>query len=117
MRGLRIDREAPVIEAFQRPFRDRGLPVAIRSDNGLPFASPNGLYNLSRLSVWWLRLGIAIERIKPGHPQQNGRHERMHLTLKKEATRPPGLNSLQQQARFDAFVREFNRASETHLSM
>jgi len=101
-------REAPVIEAFQRLFRDRGLPVAIRSDNGLPFASPNGLYNLSRLSVWWLRLGIAIERIKPGHPQQNGRHERMHLTLKKEATRPPGLNSLQQQARFDAFVREFN---------
>ena len=108
MRGLRIDREAPVIAAFQRLFRDRGLPVAIRSDNGLPFASPNGLYNLSRLSVWWLRLGIAIERIKPGHPQQNGRHERMHLTLKKEATRPPGLNSLQQQARFDAFVREFN---------
>jgi transposase InsO family protein len=101
-------REAPVIEAFQRLFRDRGLPVAIRSDNGLPFASPNGLYNLSRLSVWWLRLGISIERIKPGHPQQNGRHERMHLTLKKEATRPPGLNSLQQQAKFDAFMREFN---------
>ena len=81
------------------------MPVAIRSDNGLPFASPNGLYNLSRLLVWWLRLGISIERIKPGHPQQNGRHERMHLTLKKEATRPPGLNSLQQQAKFDAFVR------------
>jgi hypothetical protein len=66
------------------------------------------LFNLSRLSVWWLRLGIAIERIKPGRPQQNGRHERMHLTLKKEATRPPGMNSLQQQARFDAFVQEFN---------
>ncbi|MGH9454091.1 MAG: integrase core domain-containing protein [Terriglobia bacterium] len=101
-------REIPVIEAFQHLFRDRGLPVTIRSDNGPPFASPNGLYNLSRLSVWWLRLGISIERIKPGHPQQNGRHERMHLTLKREATRPPGLNSLQQQARFDAFVREFN---------
>lgn len=101
-------REVPVIEAFQQLFRERGLPVAIRSDNGPPFASPNGLYNLSRLSVWWLRLGIAIERIKPGHPQQNGRHERMHLTLKKEATRPPGLNSLQQQAKFDAFVCEFN---------
>jgi transposase InsO family protein len=100
--------EVPVIAAFQQLFGDRGLPVAIRSDNGLPFASPNGLYNLSRLSVWWLRLGISIERIKPGHPQQNGRHERMHLTLKKEATRPPGLNSLQQQAKFDAFVREFN---------
>jgi transposase InsO family protein len=106
--ALESTREVPVIEAFQRLFRDRGLPVAIRSDNGLPFASPNGLYNLSRLSVWWLRLGIAIERIKPGHPQQNGRHERMHLTLKKEATRPPGLNSLQQQAKFDDFVREFN---------
>ena len=66
---------AQLIEAFQRLFRDRGLPVAIRSANGLPFASPNGLYNLSRLSVCWLRLGISIERIKPGHPQQNGRHE------------------------------------------
>ena len=84
------------------------LPLAIRSDNGVPFASPNALFNLSKLSVWWLRLGIAIERIKPGHSQQNGRHERMHLTLKKEATRPPGFNSLQQQERFDAFVEEFN---------
>ncbi len=84
------------------------MPDAIRTDNGLPFASPNGLYNLSKLSVWWLRLGIAIERIKPGHPQQNGRHERMHLTLKKETTRPPGMNTLQQQARFDEFVSEFN---------
>ena len=62
------------------------------------------MFNLSKLAVWWLRLGIEIERIKPGKPQQNGRHERMHLTLKKEATRPPGLNSLQQQARFDDFV-------------
>lgn len=101
-------REEPVIAAFQHLFAERGLPNAIRSDNGLPFASPNGLYNLSRLSVWWLRLGIAIERIKPGHPQQNGRHERMHLTLKREATRPPGMNSLQQQARFDGFLKEFN---------
>jgi len=106
--ALESTREVPVIEAFQELFRERGLPVTIRSDNGLPFASPNGLYNLSRLSVWWLRLGIAIERIKPGKPQQNGRHERMHLTLKKEATRPPGMNSLQQQARFEAFVHEFN---------
>ena len=58
--------------------------------------------------MWWLRLGIQIERIKPGHPQQNGRHERMHLTLKKEATRPAGLNILQQQAKFDDFIEEFN---------
>jgi transposase InsO family protein len=106
--ALDSTREDPVIEVFQQLFRERGLPVAIRSDNGLPFASPNGLYNLSRLSVWWLRLGITIERIKPGHPQENGRHERMHLTLKKEATRPPGANSLQQQSRFDAFRQEFN---------
>jgi len=101
-------RENTAITAFQQLFLERGLPTAIRSDNGVPFASPNALFNLSKLSVWWLRLGIAIERIKPGHPQQNGRHERMHLTLKQEATRPPGMNSLQQQARFDAFVSEFN---------
>ena len=101
-------KEDPAITAFEQLFRERGLPGAIRSDNGVPFASPNGLFNLSKLSVWWLRLGIEIERIKPGHPQQNGRHERMHLTLKKEATRPAGANFLQQQARFDDFVAEFN---------
>ena len=106
--ALESTREDTAITAFEQLFRQRGLPQAIRSDNGVPFASPNGLFNLSKLSVWWLRLGMAIERIKPGRPQQNGRHERMHLTLKKEATRPPGVNSLQQQARFDAFVHEFN---------
>jgi Integrase core domain. len=96
------------LTAFERLFKERGLPHAIRSDNGLPFASPNGLFNLSKLSVWWLRLGITIERIRPGHPQQNGRHERMHRTLKMEATRPAGCNFLQQQAKFDVFVQEFN---------
>ena len=101
-------KEINALEAFRRLFDEHGLPEAIRSDNGLPFASPNGLYNLSKLSVWWLRLGIAIERIKPGCPQQNGRHERMHLTLKKETARPPCSNALQQQACFDAFVNEFN---------
>jgi len=106
--ALESTREDLAVTAFERLFRERGLPAAIRSDNGVPFASPNALFNLSKLSVWWLRLGITIERIKPGHPQQNGRHERMHLTLKKEATRPPGLNSLQQQARFDAFLHQFN---------
>ena len=95
-------REETAFTAFERLFRERGMPLAIRSDNGVPFASPNALFNLSKLSVWWLRLGIAIERIKPGRPQQNGRHERMHLTLKKEATRPADMNSLQQQAQFDA---------------
>ena len=106
--ALQSTREDTAFTAFLRLFQDRGLPKAIRTDNGLPFASPNGLYNLSKLSVWWLRLGIAIERIKPGTPTQNGRHERMHRTLKAEATRPAGMNSLQQQAKFDAFVSEFN---------
>ena len=106
--ALESTRENLAITAFERLFRERGLPEAIRSDNGVPFASPNALFNLSKLAVWWLRLGIDIERIKPGRPQQNGRHERMHLTLKKETVRPPGANSLQQQARFDEFVREFN---------
>jgi transposase InsO family protein len=106
--ALESTKEGPVIEAFVRLFRERGLPEAIRSDNGLPFASPNGLYNLSRLSVFWLRLGITLEHIKPGNPQQNGRHERMHRTLKAETTRPPGMNILQQQARFDGFISEFN---------
>src|SRR5205807_8531327 len=106
--ALESTRQDLACTAFERLFHERGLPLAIRSDNGVPFASPNALFNLSKLSVWWLRLGIAIERIKPGHPQQNGRHERMHLTLKKEATRRPAMNSLQQQARFDAFVDEFN---------
>ncbi len=106
--ALESTKEETAFTAFQRLFEERGLPGAMRTDNGLPFASPNGLYNLSKLSVWWLRLGIEIERIKPGQPQQNARHERMHLTLKKETTRPPGANSLQQQARFDEFLSEFN---------
>jgi transposase InsO family protein len=107
--ALESTREEPVIAAFERLFLERGLPNAIRSDNGLPFASPNGLFHLSKLSVWWLRLGIAIERIRPGRPQQNGRLECMHLTLKQETARPPGLNIIQQQERFDAFRVEFNR--------
>lgn len=106
--ALESTRELPVIAAFERLFQEHGLPGAMRTDNGLPFASPNGLFNLSKLSVWWLRLGIAIERIKPGHPQQNGRHERMHLTLKQETARPPAMNAIAQQERFDAFVEEFN---------
>jgi len=93
---------------FERVFKDFGLPEAIRTDNGVPFASPNAFFGMSRLSVWWLRLGINIERIKPGHPEQNGRHERMHRTLKKETTRPASFNFLQQQERFDAFIDIYN---------
>ena len=106
--ALESTREDPAIQAFEHLFRERGLPLSIRSDNGVPFASPNALFGLSKLSVWWLRLGIAVERIKPGHPQQNGRHERMHRTLKQETTRPAAMNSLAQQAKFDLFIDEFN---------
>jgi len=107
--ALESNKEDSAFWAFERLFQERGLPQAIRSDNGVPFASPNGLFNLSKLSVWWLRLGISIERIRPGHPQQNGRHERMHLTLKQETTRPAAANILQQQAKFDTFLEEFNQ--------
>ena len=105
--ALEGTREAPVFTAFHRLFKERGLPAAMRSDNGVPFAG-RGLYGLSPLAVWWLRLGIRLERIAPGKPQQNGRHERMHLTLKQETCRPAAENALQQQARFDAFQEEFN---------
>ena len=106
--GLESTKAPMAFTVFERVFKEFGLPRAIRTDNGSPFASPHALFGLSRLSVWWLRLGIAIERIKPGHPQQNGRHERMHLTLKKEATKPASFNFLQQQARFDEFVELYN---------
>jgi transposase InsO family protein len=107
--GLESTRETGAFPVFERVFKEFGLPAAIRTDNGVPFASPHALFGMSRLAVWWLRLGIAIERIKPGHPQQNGRHERMHLTLKQETTRPPSYNFLQQQARFDDFIEGYNQ--------
>jgi putative transposase len=107
--ALATTKEIYAFTVFQRVFQEYGLPKAIRTDNGIPFASSQALFGLSKLSVWWLRLGIAIERIKPAHPQENGRHERMHLTLKKEATRPAAQNLLQQQARFDEFIDCYNR--------
>src|SRR6201988_4001558 len=106
--GLQSTRASLAFTVFERIFKDFGLPTAIRTDNGVPFASPNSLFGLSKLSVWWLRLGIAIERIQPAHPEQNGRHERMHLTLKKKATKPAAKNLLQQQGRFDRFIQEYN---------
>ena len=106
--GLESTKESTAFEVFERTFKEFGLPAAIRTDNGIPFASPHALFGLSRLSLWWLRLGISIERIKPGHPQQNGRHERMHLTLKREATQPAAYNFLQQQERFDNFIEVYN---------
>jgi putative transposase len=84
--ALSTTQEKFAFTVFERIFKEFGLPQSIRTDNGVPFASAHALYGLSKLSVWWRRLGIHIERITPGHPQQNGRHERMHLTLKTEAT-------------------------------
>jgi putative transposase len=106
--ALHTTKEIYAFPVFERAFKDFGVPNAIRTDNGVPFASANALYGLSKLSVWWLRLGIDIERIKPGHPEQNGRHERMHLTLKQETTRPAAANFLEQQGKFDGFLETFN---------
>lgn len=102
--STRTEQVRPVLEGV---FRKYGLPERMRSDNGAPFASV-GECGLTELSVWWIELGIACERIKPGHPQQNGRHERMHLTLKEATMQPPAGSLRAQQRRFDAFVREFN---------
>lgn len=99
---------------FERLFRSYGLPQVIRSDNGSPFASGRSLAGLTRLSVRWLKLGIKPERIKPGHPEQNGSHERMHRDLKRETVRPPAANKAAQQARFDEFrqIRNQDRPHE-----
>jgi transposase InsO family protein len=100
--------DGPHVRAvFESVFREYGLPLAIRTDNGPPFASlaPGGL---SRLSMWWMRLGIRHERIEPGCPEQNGRHERMHQTLKAETAQPPAANLRRQQDAFERFEREYN---------
>ena len=94
-------------DVFVSLFRERGLPGAIRSDNGPPFAT-KAIAGLSRLNVWWTKLGIRHDRIQPGRPDQNGSHERMHRTLKQATLRPPADNMLEQQDRFDGFAREFN---------
>jgi transposase InsO family protein len=99
--------EKGVKESLERAFREHGMPAAIRTDNGSPFAS-TGIGRLTRLAVWLVKLGIGRQLIQPGKPGQNGSHERMHRTLKKEATRPPQSNVRSQQKTFDAFVEEFN---------
>ncbi len=106
-KGLPSTSRKGVVPVFDRLFREYGLPKAIRTDNGSPFASI-GLARLSKLSVWWIKLGIHPELIEPGCPSQNGAHERMHKTLKAEATRPPRKNLRSQQARFDEFREEYN---------
>lgn len=107
LQGLDSVQEAVTWPQFERLFREYGLPSGIRTDNGSPFAS-SGLGHLSRLSVRWLKLGIRPERITPGHPEQNGSHERMHRTLKAETARPPAGNASLQQARFEEFRRYYN---------
>lgn len=106
-RGL----QQPTLETtrpwFERAFKEYGLPEAIRTDNGSPFASI-AVGGLSKLSVWWIKLGIKPERIDGGHPEQNGRHERMHRTLKEETANPPRTNLVQQQRAFESFKREYN---------
>jgi hypothetical protein len=103
------------LAVFERAFRAYGLPRAIRTDNGVPFAN-TGLHGLTQLSVWWLRLGIQHQRILPGQPQQNGAHERMHKTLKAEACRPPQAHARSQQRAFDAFRAEYN-AERPHAAL
>ena len=92
---------------FEAAFREYGLPERVRTDNGAPFGS-NGESGLTGLTVWWIKLGIQPERIQPGKPQQNGRHERMHRTLKQATASPPAANRRRQQQRFDEFRREYN---------
>ena len=105
--GMGAISEDAARDVCEEVFRAHGIPTVMRSDNGVPFAC-TGLAGLTKLSVYWLRLGITLERIRPAHPQENGRHERMHRTLKAETTRPARDNLLQQQERFDEFVDEFN---------
>ena len=103
---------APTIEGvrpcFERAFRDYGLPLAIRCDNGSPFGS-RGAGGLTKLSAWWLKLGITPHFIRPASPQENGRHERMHRTLKAQTSSPPAANGAEQQARFDRFRDHYNQ--------
>jgi transposase InsO family protein len=92
---------------YTATFREYGLPFTIRTDNGPPFAS-RAIAGLSQLSVWLIKLGIVPERIQAGHPEQNGRHERMHLTLQAETAQPPEANRRAQQRRFDQFRHDYN---------
>jgi transposase InsO family protein len=100
-------KEGPVREQFELAFREFGLPLRIRTDNGAPFAS-TAIGGLTGLAVWWIKLGIVPERIEPGHPEQNGCLERLHRTLKAEATKPAGADATVQQRTFDRFRHEYN---------
>ena len=105
--GLPSVEQYAALRESERLFREYGLPTSVRSDDGTPFAT-QAICGLSRLSVWWIKLGIDHQRIDPGQPQQNGQHERMHRTLKAETARPPGADMAAQQRRFDHWRAEFN---------
>jgi transposase InsO family protein len=107
VQGLLNTRSTSARPVFERAFREYGLPLAIRTDNGVPFANI-GLHGLTHLNVWWLRLGIQHQRIRPASPQENGAHERMHRTLKAATTRPPAADLVRQQRVFTTFRREYN---------
>jgi transposase InsO family protein len=107
-RALSSTKTLPTKSAFQCLFRKYGLPETIRTDNGTPFAAATAIGRLSRLSAWWIRLGIRPELTQPSHPEQNGSHERMHRTLKAETTRPPSANRSTQQKKFESFRHEYN---------
>ena len=107
VRALPRPQREPTLCVCRAVFEERGLPAAVRTDNGEPFAG-SGIGRLSKLSVWWMRQGIRVERIDPGKPQQNGRHERMHGVLKRETVLPPATNLASQQRRFDRFIAEYN---------
>jgi hypothetical protein len=106
-RGLTGTTTVDCRPVFQRLFQEYGLPEILRTDNGVPSAT-QALGRLSQLSVWWIRLGIYPELIDPAHPEQNGRHERMHRTLKRATARPPAPTPRSQQQRFDVFREEYN---------
>lgn len=106
-RGLLSTQTVTARPVFERAFREYGLPIALRTDNGVPFAT-QAIHGLSYLNVWWMRLGIVHQRIRPGCPQENGAHERMHRTLKRQAIKPVRASCIAQQRNFDAFRREYN---------
>ncbi len=106
-RGLRSVKTALAQPVFRALFREVGLPDAIRTDNGAPFAS-TGIHGLSTLNVWWMQLGIVHQRILPASPQENGQHERMHRELKRETTRPAASSLRAQERRFERFRRRYN---------
>jgi transposase InsO family protein len=113
-RGLKGTALVPARRAFEAAFREYGLPQVIRTDNGVPFCAPGSILGLSTLSVWFLKLGIALERSRPGKPQDNGAHERMHRTLKQEVALPPRTNEAAQQRSLNRFRRIYNQERPHH---